>query len=120
MSETYAAQVAREMRVRLKNLKYRETGTIHGPATNGYAYAEIPDWMLRQWISWLEQTDGDARRLREALAAAVEWGERHGERVAVGAGLGVGEWEACAPPWWRQAREALDAALAPAEREGEG
>lgn len=41
-------EVRGSIRHHLDNLKYRQTG--QDPKTNGFAYAEVPDWQLRQWL----------------------------------------------------------------------
>lgn len=43
---------ARSIRHYLANLQYRQTG--RDPMANGYAYAEVPDWALRQWLTVVE------------------------------------------------------------------
>lgn len=48
----------------LANLKYRQTG--QDPKNNGYAYAEIPDWALRQLKDSLEAVRLDITALRTA------------------------------------------------------
>jgi hypothetical protein len=45
------AQVVRGIKHNLQNLKHRQTG--ESPKFNSYAYAEIPDWQLRQWLAAL-------------------------------------------------------------------
>lgn len=49
--------VRRSIRFKLDNdLKHRTTG--RDPKSNGYAYAEVPDWALRQWLSRIELVIG--------------------------------------------------------------
>ena len=57
--------VVRALRHCLKNLKYRQTFSYPraGPKTNGYAYFEVPDWLGRQWVAYLE---GEEKSVCEA------------------------------------------------------
>lgn len=34
----------------LDNLKYKQTSGHAVPRAEGFAYAEVPDWQLRQWM----------------------------------------------------------------------
>jgi hypothetical protein len=46
------AGVAKSIRRHLETLQFKQTG--RDPKTNGYAYAEVPDWALRQWLDRIE------------------------------------------------------------------
>ena len=67
------------------NLKFRQTG--REPKLNAYHYAEIPDWMLRQWLRRLTNLDrslaqGDVVRDSDASSSEDPKG-LSGEAVAV-------------------------------------
>lgn len=53
----------------LDNLEYQQTG--RDPKANGYAYAKVPEWQLRQWGAALATPPSDAAR--EALVKPLEW-----------------------------------------------
>jgi hypothetical protein len=42
----------------LGNLKYKQTNG-YGPKTEGYAYAEVPDWAIRQKLAALSNLNED-------------------------------------------------------------
>lgn len=48
--------VPRQMQRALDNLKFRQTSSS-GIQPAGFAYAEVPDWQLKQWIAALENAD---------------------------------------------------------------
>lgn len=48
--------VERALRHHLANLKFKPTG--RDPKSDGYAYAEVPDWALRQWLKRVEDARG--------------------------------------------------------------
>lgn len=43
--------IASQINRHLQNLDYQTTG--RDPKTNGYAYAKVPEWQLRQWLHTL-------------------------------------------------------------------
>lgn len=44
--------VERSIRLYLNDLKFKQTG--RDPKNGGFAYAEVPDWALRQWLNRIE------------------------------------------------------------------
>lgn len=84
----------------LETLKMRQTG--RDPKLNAYAYAEIPDWQLKQWK---EDADASQARIQElelalqpfaALGAAYTehsgaWADEHTVYMFNGIGITLGD-----------------------------
>lgn len=54
-----------------KNLEYRQTG--RDPKTNGYAYAEVPDWKLRWWEETARIMESRLATYEAALREIAKW-----------------------------------------------
>ena len=52
--------VAAEIANKLCDLKFRDTTPSYppGPKSSGYEYAEVPAWLLRQWLDAIQRQLG--------------------------------------------------------------
>jgi hypothetical protein len=68
-----SAAFAKSVWRHLDNLQHRQTG--RDPKTNGYAYAEVPDWTLRQWLAKAEALVALIAAAREISAVLSRFGD---------------------------------------------